>query len=118
MATKTPNPPARPKPQPPTGLKAERIQLALQSLPGWAVGPPQQQIERTFYVPSEDRLGRFVSFLLQAVSEEEAEYSIHIQFSHLNIRLGGMSGVNEAHLAVAEAINASPWAQSDNTRAA
>lgn len=132
MATKSPLPSTRLRRQPPVGLKAERIQLkaeriqlkaeriqlALKDLPGWGAPAPRQQIERSFYVRSENRLGRLVHFVMQTLAEEEVEFALRVEPQRLSISLGGLDGVTEAHLAVADAINQSPWGKSVGRRAA
>ncbi len=90
-------------------LKAERIQLALKSLPGWGTPPPRQQIERSFCVLSEYRLVRFIKFVLQTAAEEEVDFALHVGPQRLDVSLGGPGGVTQEHLAVADAINRSPW---------
>jgi len=132
MATKLPTPQTRTLPKRPTELKAERIQLkaeriqlkaeriqkALKDLPGWGTPPPRQRIERSFHVRSEDRLGRFINFVLRTIAEKEVEFALHVEPQRLNVSLGGLDGVTEAHLAVANAINHSVWGKFVGPRAA
>ncbi len=110
MATKIPNPPARSKPQPPTELKAERIQLALQSLPGWALGPPRQRVECTFRLVGEGETDRFVPFVLATCREEGAVVEMAVREHLVIVQLGGESGLTAADLTVAQALSASRWA--------
>lgn len=118
MATRKTSSPARTKPQVPTELKSERIQIALQSLPGWQLGPPQQRIERTFRKVPESTMGGFLTFVLQTCNEEEVEFCLQVRANQLSVQLGGPSGVTRGELAVAEAINASSWAPPAESRAA
>ncbi len=118
MAQKRPTPPPRTTEQPPAQLKAERIQLALAGLPGWALGPPRQRIEAFFRLSAAGETDRFVPFVLATCREEGAVVEMSVRESLVVVRLGGAGGVTEADLLAAQALSSSRWAQTPGAMAA
>ncbi|HEV7672566.1 MAG TPA: hypothetical protein VGS22_28950 [Thermoanaerobaculia bacterium] len=70
MATKKSTPSVQTTEPPTTQLKSERIQLALASLPGWALGPPRQRVEAFFRLAAVGKTDRFVPFVLAICRQE------------------------------------------------
>ncbi|HEV7671250.1 MAG TPA: hypothetical protein VGS22_22255 [Thermoanaerobaculia bacterium] len=118
MATKKLTTPPRATEQPPTQLKAERIQLALASLPGWALGPPRQRVEAFFRLSAPGETDRFVPFVLATCREEGAVVEMSVRENLVVVRLGGAAGVTAADLLAAQALSGSRWAQSPGAMAA
>ncbi|MEP7013080.1 MAG: hypothetical protein ABJC13_22390 [Acidobacteriota bacterium] len=96
--------------QPPTQLKAERIQFALATLPGWALGPPRQRVERFFRLAAEGEADRFVPFVLATCRKAGANVEMSVQESLVVVRLGGANGVMAADLSAAQSLSESRWA--------
>jgi hypothetical protein len=96
--------------QPPTQLKAERIQLALSSLPGWALGPPRQRVECFFRLAAEGETDRFVPFVLSTCRDEGSVVEMSVRENLVVVRLGGAGGVTAADLSAAQALSESRWA--------
>ena len=103
--------------QPPTQLKAERIQ-ALASLPGWALGPPRQRVECFFRLAAEGETDRFVPFVLSTCRDEGSVVEMSVRENLVVVRLGGAGGVTAADLSAAQALSASRWAQTPGALAA
>ena len=118
MATKKSIPPPSTTEQPPTQLKAERIQLALASLPGWALGPPRQRVEAFFRLFAAGETDRFVPFVLATCREEGSVVEMSVRESLVVVRLGGAGGVTAADLLAAQTLSSSRWAQSPGAMAA
>ncbi len=89
-------------------LKAERIQAALQELPGWEVNPEGNAITRTFQVtaPADRPLVAFAGYVT-----ELAQY--HGVAAELDVRLGGVTvtlsnraggALTEGEIALAQAL--------------
>jgi hypothetical protein len=104
--------------QPPTQLKAERIQLALASLPGWALGPPRQRVECFFRLAAEGETDRFVPFVLSTCRDEGSVVEMSVRENLVVVRLGGAGGVTAADLAAAQALSESRWANAAAATAA
>ncbi len=104
--------------QPPTQLKAERIQFALASLPGWALGPPRQRVERFFRLAAEGEADRFVPYVLATCRDAGANVEMSVQESLVVVRLGGANGVTEADLRAAGALGDSRWLSATAPQAA
>lgn len=104
--------------QPPTQLKAERIQLALSSLPGWALGPPRQRVECFFRLAAEGETDRFVPFVLSTCRDEGSVVELSVRENLVVVRLGGAGGVTAADLAAAQALSESRWANAAAATAA
>lgn len=118
MATKKLTSPPPTTEQPPTQLKAERIQLALAALPGWALGPPRQRVEAFFRLSPEGETDRFVPFVLATCREEGSVVEMSVRENLVVVRLGGPGGVSAADLLAAQALSASRWAQMPGAMAA
>lgn len=95
--------------QPPAQLKAERIQLALASLPGWTLGPPRRRIEAFFRLAVEGETDRFVPFVLATCREEGSVVEMSVRENLVVVRLGGAGGVTPADLQAAQALSGSCW---------
>jgi len=117
MPTKKSSPP-RTIEQPSAQLKAERIQLALASLPGWALGPPRQRVEAFFRLSPAGETDRFVPFVLATCREEGAVVEMSVRENLVVVRLGGAGGVTAADLLAAQALSGSRWAQMPGALAA
>jgi hypothetical protein len=111
MAVKKTNP-RRQTEQPPAQLKAERIQLALASLPGWALGPPRQRVECFFRLAAEGETDRFVPFVLSICRNEGAVVEMSVRENLVVVRLGGAGGVTVADLSAARTLSESRYALS------
>jgi pterin-4a-carbinolamine dehydratase len=109
MTQKSAVAPSCSKSSPLSRLKAERIQIALLSLPGWSLGPPRQRVECSFRMPSESETDRFVPFVVETCREEKTPVVIAVRENQVVVRLGGARGVTEADLTVAKALSASRW---------
>ncbi len=97
---------------PPTQLKAERIQLALATLPGWSLAAPRQRIECFFRLAPEGATDRFVPFVLSTCREEGSVVEMSVRENLVVVRLGGAGGVSAADLLAARALAESGWAPS------
>jgi len=104
--------------QPPTQLKAERIQFALASLPGWALGPPRQRVECFFRLPEEGETDRFVPFVLSTCRDEGSVVELSVRENLVVVRLGGAGGVTAADLSAARVLSDSRWANAVGVMAA
>ncbi len=104
--------------QPPTQLKAERIQLALTTLPGWSLTPPRQRVEAFFRLAAEGETDRFVPFVLSTCREEGSVVELSVRENLVIVRLGGAGGVTNADLSAARALGASDWQQTPSAMAA
>ncbi len=118
MATKKPTPPPRTTEQPPTQLKAERIQFALAALPGWALAAPRQRVECFFHLAAEGATDRFVPFVLATCRQEGSVVEMSVRENLVVVRLGGAGGVSAADLSAARALAESAWAPSAGAMAA
>ncbi len=118
MATKKSTPPPRITEQPPTQLKTERIQLALASLHGWALGPPRQRVEAFFRLSGVGETDRFVPFVLATCREEGSVVEMSVRENLVVVRLGGAGGVTAADLLAAQALSSSRWALAPGALAA
>jgi pterin-4a-carbinolamine dehydratase len=112
MTQKSPVPAPCSKSRPLSRLKAERIQIALLSLPGWSLGPPRQRVECNFRLPSASETDQFVPFVVETCRDEKTPVVIAVRENLVVVRLGGARGVTEADLTVAKTLNASRWTKS------
>lgn len=113
MTQKSTAPTSCSKPSPLSRLKAERIQIALLSLPGWSLGPPRQRVECSFRLPSASETDRFVPFVVETCRDERTPVVIAVRDNLVVVRLGGSRGVTQADLTVAQALSASRWTNAD-----
>lgn len=111
MTQKSPVPAPGSKSSALSRLKAERIQIALLSLPGWSLGSPRLRVECSFRLPSASETDRFVPFVVETCRDEKTPVAIAVRENLVVVRLGGSRGVTQADLTVAKALSASRWTQ-------
>ncbi|HEV7669876.1 MAG TPA: 4a-hydroxytetrahydrobiopterin dehydratase [Thermoanaerobaculia bacterium] len=93
-----------------SSLKAERIQLALEQLPGWALAAEERAIFRSYELPTREAAVALLCLIVELSRPQRREPKLDLSGRHLTVTLSSPEsrGVTEADLDLARQIALAP----------